>query len=229
MSTAPAPAVAAFDLDGTLTRRDTLLPFLRRARGGWRTAAALALHSPLVVRALVAARHRHRAKEAFVARLLAGQEAEALQKTAESFAEEVVPRRLRPATLDRVELHRAAGHALVIVSASPELYVAPIGRRLAFDAVLATRLEVGLDGRLTGRIDGSNCRGAEKVERLRAWMVGGAFVYAYGDGTGDRELLAMADAAFRRRRRLRPSPRRREGVEGLGLDPWSARHASSGS
>jgi phosphatidylglycerophosphatase C len=194
----PTRTVVAFDLDGTLTRGDTLLPFLRRARGGTRTSRAVLVHSLLVTRALLSSRHRDRAKEAILATLLAGQHREALEEAAESFAEEVVIRRLRPRVLERVELHRRAGHELVLVSASPELYVEPIGRRLAFDAVLATRLEVGPDGRLTGRIAGRNCRGPEKVARLRAWIGQvPAVVYAYGDSAGDRELLATADTGFR--------------------------------
>jgi phosphatidylglycerophosphatase C len=90
----------------------------------------------------------------------------------------------------------------VLVSASPELYVAPIGRRLGFDAVLATRLEVGADGRLTGRLLGANCRGAEKVARLRQWRGDGlALAYAYGDSAGDTEMLALAATAVRLARR----------------------------
>jgi phosphatidylglycerophosphatase C len=228
VNTAPARTVAAFDLDGTLTRGDTLLPFLWRVRGGARTSRALLVNSVLITRAVLSAPHRHRAKEAVIAHLLAGQDAEALRETAESFADEVVARRLRPAILDRVELHRAAGHELVIVSASPELYVGAVGRRLAFDAVLATRLEVGPDGRLTGRLAGPNSRGAEKVARLRAWTAEApAFVYAYGDTAGDRELLATADAAFRRRRSFRP--RGRFLGRSAGRDPFRSRvHSASG-
>ncbi len=120
----------------------------------------------------------------------------------------MVGARLRPLVQDRVTWHRRAGHKLVVVSASPELYVAPLGQRLGFDAVLGTRLEVGPDGRLTGRIEGCNCRGQEKVERLRAWMgPEPAFLYAYGDSAGDRELLAAADVAVRvSRRPLPPLP-----------------------
>ncbi len=199
--TAPARAVAAFDLDGTLTRGDTLLPFLRRARGGTRVAWALLVHSLPITRALAGGHRRDQAKEALLAHLLRHQDVSALQSTAASFAEEVVGRRLRPGVLERVRAHRRAGHELVIVSASPEIYVAPIGRLLGFDAILGTRLQTGPDGLLTGRIEGLNCRGAEKAARLRAWAgEGPVTVYAYGDSPGDRELLASADAGFLLRR-----------------------------
>ena len=109
---------------------------------------------------------------------------------------------------ERLEWHRARGHRLVIVSASPESYLAPVGDDLGVDAVVATRLDVGPDGRLTGDYDGRNCRGAEKLARVRRlmaqWTADGtvdttgasaisAVLWAYGNSDGDRQLLAGAD------------------------------------
>ena len=88
---------------------------------------------------------------------------------------------------------------MVIVSASYEMYVEPLAALLGADHALATRLAVGADGRLTGELDGPNCRGPEKIRRLHDWLDahhGGRAmvdVIAYGDSPGDRELLADAD------------------------------------
>src|SRR6185503_6724471 len=46
MSEVAGPVVAAFDFDGTLTRRDTLLPFLARGLGWPRFLRALLLSGP---------------------------------------------------------------------------------------------------------------------------------------------------------------------------------------
>jgi phosphatidylglycerophosphatase C len=195
----PARPLAAFDLDGTLTRRDTLMPFLLQAVGRGRTYRAVLTSSlPLFRAAAFGGAHRDRAKAAVLQTVLTGVPRTALAGTAESFADHVVAHGLRPDLRARVEWHRGQGHELVLVSASPELYVAPIGRRLGFDAVLATRLEVGPDDLLTGRLLGANCRGPEKVIRLREWRGGDlAVAFAYGDSTGDREMLALADTAVR--------------------------------
>ena len=191
-------ALAAFDLDGTLTRRDTLLPFLLRAVGRERTGRAVLAESLLLARALAGGDYRDSAKAAVLERLLAGLPVEPLAAVAEAFADDVVARRLRPGMRDRVEWHRAQGHELLIISASPELYVAPIGRRLGFDGVLATRLEVGPDACLTGRLLGANTRGPEKVTRLREWLgTNPRLAWAYGDSRGDREMLALAETSVR--------------------------------
>ena len=46
-------------------------------------------------------------------------------------------------------------------------------------------------------VSSPNCRAAEKVRRLDAWLAASglrdATVWAYGDSNGDRELLARAD------------------------------------
>jgi phosphatidylglycerophosphatase C len=188
----PRP-LAAFDLDGTLTRRDTLMPFLVRALGAGRAyRAVLASSLPLARAAALGGTHRDLAKAAVLRRVLGGLPLAPLAEASESFADHVVVHGLRPEVLARVEWHRAEGHELVLVSASPELYVAPIGRLLGFDEVLATRLEVD-DGRLTGGLVGANCRGPEKVARLRRWRGDAlALAYAYGDSAGDREMLALA-------------------------------------
>ena len=203
--------VAAFDLDGTLTRRETLTPFLIRGCGWGRTFRALAATSPLLVRAaLVGGPHRDIAKAALLRRLLAGRALEPLAAEAEAYAEVVVARQLRREIRERLEWHRQEGHEVVIVSASPELYVAPIGRRLGVDAVLATALETDGAGRVTGRLAGRNCRGPEKARRLEQWLGEERphHLYAYGNSAGDAALLAMADTANRVRRRLarRPPP-----------------------
>jgi phosphatidylglycerophosphatase C len=169
--------------------------------------AILALSLPLLV-GLTADRRRDAGKERFLARLLAGRELASLQPVAEAFADQVVASGLRPDTRRRLEWHREQGHEVVIISASPELYVAPLGRRLGADAVLATRLEVDADGRLTGRFGGGgNCRGIQKVLRLREHLgEDPVTVFAYGDSRGDRELLAMAHTGVWITKRPLPHP-----------------------
>ena len=185
--------VAAFDFDGTLTSRDSLVPFLIQSSGVTRTAAAALGASLRMTRALVLDRSRDDAKEAMFGRLLKGRAAAELVAAGEAFADRIVPRRIKPEMRQRIAEHRDAGHELVIVSAAPELYIAPVAARLAFDGALATRLEVDAADRLTGRLLGVSCRGPEKVRRLREWMGEEiTSLTAYGDSSGDRELLALA-------------------------------------
>ena len=202
MTDAPASnrlVVAAFDVDGTLTRRDCVVPYLRRAAGRVELVRAFLRRPVVVVRALVS-RDRD-ALKAIAISALKGRRWLDLVALGEMYAAEIARDNLRPDTVHRLSWHRAAGHRIVLVSASLRPYLVPLGMHLGVDAVLCCEIEVGADGVATGRIDGVNCRGPEKVRRLWQWMadqglVDRAEVWAYGDSAGDRDLLGVANRSF---------------------------------
>ncbi len=90
---------------------------------------------------------------------------------------------------------------MILASASLDPYLLPLGASLGVDGVVCTMLERAADGRLTGRLSGANCRGAEKARRVRAWLeaegLEDAELWAYGDSSSDDELLALADRPLR--------------------------------
>ena len=175
-----------------------MLGYLRLVAGTARlTRTGMAL-APRLLAARLDDGRRDRVKAAIVRRLLTGRDEAELRVLGRGYAARVVAERLRADTLTRLEAHRAEGHQIVIVSASPALYLDAVGEQLGVDAVLATNVEVGADGRLTGELAGANCRRAEKVRRLEAWLGGRRVeLHAYGDSRGDHELLARADRAVR--------------------------------
>ena len=198
--------VAAFDFDGTLSPRDNVVPFLRRVAGTRATIAAFAATAAKLAGAGRSWWTRDAAKEEMVRRLLGGRDANAVDTVARAFAQDILDRHLRADAIQRADWHRTQGHRLVIVSASFATYLRPVAERLRFDAVLATELEVGDDGALTGRLRGANVRGGEKARRLDAWIAHeypgtSPFVWAYGDSSGDKELWGRADRAVRMGRR----------------------------
>lgn len=177
--------VAAFDFDGTLTRRDTLLPYLARVAGRGRVARGL-------VRALPSMRaDRDAAKEQLLA-ILAGREMSDLSAHGQEYGAFLVERKIRPDMRERVAWHRREGHDIVIVSASLDVYLATVADGLGVDALLCTTLEAD-GGVCTGRMLGGNCRGPAKAERLLSYLgAGDVTLWAYGDSDGDREMLALA-------------------------------------
>lgn len=188
------PGVAAFDFDGTLARRDTLLPFLRRVRGTHRVAVAAALAALAPV-----PRDRDALKVATVGHLFRNVVADDVAARGREYVPTLLPL-LRPEMVARLRWHQDQGHAVVIVSASLGVYLRPLAEHLGLDAALAVELVSGADGRLTGEVVGGlNTRGPEKVARLREWVaerLGPATpfeLWAYGDSSGDVELLALAD------------------------------------
>lgn len=195
-------AVAAFDFDGTLARRGSVWPFLLAVCGPSRLVrATVPLLPRMVLAGLLGGTHADGAKEALFCRCLAGRPADDVATRAAAFGSAHFRRRARPEVVARMRSHRQAGHPVAIVSASPEVYLRPVAAELGADAVIATRLQVDGDGRLTGRYDGGNCRGPAKLARVRQWAAtasgsdGPPALWAYGNSAGDRELLAGADVA----------------------------------
>jgi len=188
------PVVAAFDVDGTLTTRDCVVPFLRRVGGIRRLVLAIARRPIASVRAAVR-RDRDRMKEVVVGGVFRGNEVAEVAEIGRSFAAHVEATMLRADTLQRLRWHQQQGHRTVFVSASLRPYLEPLARALGVEHVLCTDV-VADQGRYTHVLTGPNCRAAEKVRRLRALLamhgLDGADVWAYGDSDGDRELLAIA-------------------------------------
>ena len=193
--------VAAFDVDRTLTTRDTFAPFLREAGGAFRFAVASAAVAPRVVLVLIGRANRDDVKRRMVRRLLAGRPLSEIERFGAAHARRIEQRWLRTDTAARLRWHQREGHRTVLVSASLRAYLVPLGAALGVDGVLCTDLAVDGD-RVTGELAGENCRGPEKAARLLAWAGGRkpAVLWAYGDSAGDDELLALADRAVRVRR-----------------------------
>ena len=196
---APQRSVAVFDLDGTLTWRDTLLPFLLSflRRHPWRVVGLWRLPFALFS---FAARGRDRGllKSRLIRMVMGGAARTDVDACADAFVDTLRPRhRLRPAALAVLEAHRTAGDHLVLLSASPDLYVPRIGRCLGFERTLCTELEWRAD-RLEGALRTANRRGAEKL-RCLTWLrtqYPGLPIVAYGDSASDLDHMRHADRAL---------------------------------
>ena len=189
--------VALFDLDGTLTFRDTLMPFLMgyaarhpaRLAGLWRLAPALADY--------VRARDRGLLKSRVIRLAMSGARRTEVDAYAADYVSRLAPRgAFRAGALATVEAHRAAGDHLVLLSASPDLYVPRIGEHLRFERTLCTELMWNGD-RLDGALRTPNRRGDEKVRCLE-WLrmqYPDAPIVAYGNSDSDLPHMRKADRA----------------------------------
>lgn len=89
----------------------------------------------------------------------------------------------------------------IVISASPEFLLAPICGRLGIKTLIASRVDQN-----TGRFDGENCWGEEKLRRLREELPDISVGEFYSDSISDAPLAGIAEKAYL--------------VQPCGLIPW---------
>lgn len=202
--------VAAFDFDGTLSKRDTLIPFLIEAAGRRRFSVVTSRLGSLGLLGKVPLTDRDHMKELMIRDLLGGRNESTLREHGERYARQVLATKMNDSVVGRLKEHRDSGHEVVLVSASLVYYLDPIARILGVDTVIAVEPTV-IDGVLDGTLTHPNVRAEQKSIRLNEWLdqsdgsdsdkksdTGQRVVelWAYGNSSGDHELLEQADHAF---------------------------------
>lgn len=186
-----------FDFDGTLTTSDTLLEFIKYAKGRGRFLMVFLMYSPLLILMKLHLYPNWKAKQQIFAHLFAGMRIEKFDALCRGFAEEN-QHLLRPKGITLMHEALVAGAQVFIVSASIDNWVRPFFdiRNLKGVQVLGTQIEVE-DGKLTGRFKSNNCYGKEKAHRiaevLKSFERSEYEIEAFGDSRGDKEMLAFAD------------------------------------
>lgn len=186
--------IAFFDFDGTITRHDTFITFARFSLGMGRFLVALLKSMPKLILWKLHLASNSDAKQTLFRNLYRGVEAKQFCRWCDSFVS-YIDGDVRRDTLNEIRAHKAAGHKVVIVSASIADWIRPWAALQGVDTLLATEIEVDDAGRLTGNFSTPNCYGPEKVRRILEWRVlqSDDEVWAYGDSSGDDAMLAIAD------------------------------------
>jgi phosphatidylglycerophosphatase C len=187
--------LAVFDLDGTITRHDTLIQYVLgylKTRP-WRVFGFL-LAIPAVLRYLLGGSDRGALKASLIHSTLGGSTREQLDAWTARFVPALLAGGVFKDAMERIAAHRRDGDLLVLMSASPDLYVPAIGRQLGFTEVTCTGVRWNGD-RLDGALTTPNCRGEEKVRRFETLRGRhpGVRAAAYGNAVSDLPHLRLAD------------------------------------
>jgi phosphatidylglycerophosphatase C len=191
----PDRRLAIFDLDGTLSRHDTLLPYV----GGllWRRPWRL-VRLPLLLLALIGFSvgwlDRGRLKSVLIRQALGGLTRAVIAEYTRSFAAARIEGHLFADARAVLQRHAAAGDYLVLLSASPDLYVPELAAQLGFHEAICTQVSWRGE-RLEGALLSANRRGEEKARCVTALRekYRGLPIIAYGNSESDLAHLRLAD------------------------------------
>lgn len=188
--------LALFDFDGTISWKDSFGDFLKYALGTGRYYFGFLYLSPWVAGYLTKLIPAHRVKERVMTFFFRGMDIEEFDRVAHEFAAAKLDALVKKSAMERIQWHKEHGHTIAVVSASFENWLKPWCEKNNL-SLISSLLEVK-DNKLTGKLAAPNCKGAEKVNRIRREfdLESYTYIYAYGNSSGDREMLEMADEAF---------------------------------
>ena len=186
---------AFFDLDKTVISRSSTLALSRPLyRAGMVSRGQLlrGAYAQLVYLLVGADEEKmERLKEGML-QLTKGWDRAQVERLVEDVILDVIDPYVYAEALDLMELHRSEGRRIYIVSSSPEEVVRPLARHFGVSGVIATRAEVGPDGRYTGELE-FYAYGEGKAEAVRAVAertgIDLARSFAYTDSATDLPLL----------------------------------------
>lgn len=173
-----------------------MFDFIRYAVGTRSFLTSLIVLAPTLIRYQLGLLENWQAKEAVLRHFFGGWDYQELSAIAHVYSLQRIPRIVRPRAWAAIKKHQANGDTVVIVSASAEIWLQPWCTENHLD-LISTKLEIR-NGIITGRFNGLNCHGPEKARRIQQNYSLAAFetIYAYGDSSGDKEMLELAQVRF---------------------------------
>lgn len=185
-----------FDFDGTITKNDSFIKFIRFVVGDAKFAYGIALLIPVLIAYRFKLIPNYKAKQITFSYFFKGMSKEFFLQMANEYSLEHIDTIVRSQAIQKIQYHKDQGHKIVIVSASIESWLKPWCSEHNLD-LIATKIEIS-DGVLTGKFITKNCYGIQKLYRIKEIyeLEDYDYIYSYGDSCGDMEMLGIADSSF---------------------------------
>ncbi len=189
--------IIAFDFDGTLTKKDSFLEFIRFSKGKTFFYTNILYIGFIWGLFKVSLLKRDTAKHYIFSRCFKGETINLFNEKCELFSKEI-EKMLRNKVNEKILEYLNKGFTIIIISASIENWIKPWANTKGIKHVLATIPEVNENGELSGIFKSKNCVNQEKVNRLLELFPDrkSYHLISYGDSDGDRALLEFSDEAY---------------------------------
>ncbi len=189
--------IVAFDFDGTLTKKDSFIEFVKHSKG----IAAFIFSLPILAYFWISVQLRlitlDKAKEKIFKYFFKGMPLKEFNYKCEEFSNRI-DQFLRDEAKKTISNFNKPDCKKIIVSASIENWIEPWARENGFNNVIATQIEVNDSGVLTGCFLSKNCKGKEKVSRiLKIFPERESYqLISFGNSKGDKELIEFSNKGY---------------------------------
>jgi len=188
--------IVFFDLDGTLTKKDTFWGFVIYDQGFFKVLFSFIIFIPFIIEYILQIKNKGSIKESIFAYYFRGRDVQSLHAAGEKYSLNRLPGLLRPDAKRKLEWHLKNRHTVCIVTASSDIWVEKWCKVNNID-LIATKYDVA-ESRYTGSYLGKNCIGKEKVLQINAKYNLNEYerIYAYGNSRNDLDMLNLAHYKF---------------------------------
>lgn len=184
--------LALFDFDGTITRKDTFIEFIKFTHTSLQFWFGMWLYSPVLIMYKLKIIPNDKAKMQVFNYFFGKWTYEKFTEQGNQFCKIKLPSLLRRSAVEKIKWHQQENHRIIVVTASPKEWVQSWAHDMKLE-LISTEIET--DGnKITGRLASANCYGPEKVNRIKSLLniEDYSTIYAYGDSDGDKEMLALS-------------------------------------
>ncbi len=124
------------------------------------------------------------------------------EKELEEFYDKVLLKKINPKVMEKLNFHKEQGCQILLVSASPEAYLHYFLKNNYIDIIIGTKLKM-IDGKYTNEIHGENCKGIEKLSRIKRYLnknnleIDFDNSFAYSDSLSDKPMLSLVKNRYK--------------------------------
>lgn len=184
--------IALFDFDGTLIKKDSMvLLFLRYFDLSIRNVPKLTRLIYETIKYFLKIYSQKQFKEIYINLIINSSRYKDRKALFDDFSKYLIGMIFKSAKKKISEL-KSKGYTVILLSASPDLYLKKISRELGFSELICTRMDYE-DNKAV--VSGLNCYGKNKIKMLLSSHEGDKVdwkrSYCYSDSESDRKLLSL--------------------------------------
>lgn len=188
--------IAFFDLDGTITKKDTYIEFIKYARGKLFFLFGITVLSPFILLFYLKIIPNYKLKEYFFSFFFKNYSETQLNSIGKLFCESKMPRLIYKTAIERIKWHQNKNHRIIILTASSPIWLSDWCAKHKIE-LIGTKFE-SINGKFTGKIDGKNCFGEQKKVIVKKILSTNKYseTYGYGDSKSDLPFLNELDYTY---------------------------------
>lgn len=187
-----------FDLDGTITKKDTFLEFIKFVKGNFWYYLSLLILSPFIFLNILHIVSSDSLKQIFFSYFFKGYKKNILIQYGERFSEEVLPLLCYDDAMKRIKWHQSQNHDIFIITASSPLWLMKWCNNIGVK-LIGTNYQV-INDCFTGKYNGVNMKGIQKEIFVKQLLSTGQYVlsYGYGNSKDDNYFLRNVNYGYKK-------------------------------